>query len=306
MRSIISFSDIPVDEFYPLINRAKELKSKIKSGQNLKILNNKIVGMLFEKPSTRTRASFEAATLRLGGSPIYMASSELQMKRGETAKDTARVLGGYIDAIVARVFENETVVELSKYSSIPVINGLSDLEHPTQLVSDMLTIYELKGRLKGLNITYIGDGDNIANSLLLAASTAGANATIACPDGYRPNKEILKKSNAIARKTGSRLVVTENVKEAASGADVLYTDVWISMGEEREARKRMKAFKGYQINSKILQLADKDAIVMHCLPAHRGLEITDEVIEGKQSVAWQQGVNKIYGAASSIEWAMRD
>lgn len=304
MRSIISFADISVGEFYPLINRARELKSKIRSGQNLKILNNKIVGMLFEKPSTRTRASFEAATLRLGGSPIYMASSELQMKRGEPVKDTARVLCGYMNAMVARVFENETVAELSKYSSIPVINGLSDLEHPTQLVSDMLTIYELKGRLKGLNITYIGDGDNIANSLLLAASTAGANATIACPDGYQPDKEILKKSNAIARKTGSRLLVTDNVKEAASGADVLYTDVWVSMGEEREAKKRMKAFRGYQINSKILQLADKDAIVMHCLPAHRGLEITDEVLEGRHSAAWLQAENKLYGAAAVLELAI--
>jgi len=318
IRSIISFADISVGEFYPLLESAKRLKAKIKSGQKLHLLDNKVVGLLFEKPSTRTRTSFETATLRLGGSPIYLAESELQLKRGEPIKDTARVLGGYLDAIVARVYANDTVEQFSEYSGLPTINALSDLEHPTQLVSDMLTIYEAKGRIKGLNIAYIGDGDNVANSLLLAAATAGANATIACPEGYEPNKAIMSKAKMLAKKTGSSLsivhdpkeavsgadVLAHNPREAKSGADVLYTDVWVSMGEEAEAEKRMKVFKDYQINSKLLGLAKKDAIVMHCLPAHRGLEITDDVIEGKHSVVWQQAENKLYGAAAVLDFTM--
>ena len=263
--SIISFSDIPVADFYPLMDRVKKLKADIKSRKKLNILDNRTVGLLFEKPSTRTRTSFEVAAMRLGGSPLYLSASELQLRRGEPIKDTARVLGGYLDAIVARVFENGTVVQLSEYSGIPTINALSDLEHPTQLVSDMFTVYEKKGRIKGLNIAYIGDGDNVANSLLLAAASGGANATIACPVGYEPNAKIAAQAKAIAKKTGSRLGIVHNPEEAASGADVLYTDVWVSMGEESETAKRMKAFKGYQINAKLLGIANKNAIVMHCL-----------------------------------------
>ncbi len=265
------------------------------------LLDNKVVGLLFEKPSTRTRASFETAVLRLGGSPMYLAGSELQLRRGEPVKDTARVLGSYFDAIVARVFAHDTVEQLSKYSGIPTINGLSDLEHPTQLVSDMLTIYEVKGRIKGLNIVYIGDGNNVANSLLLAAATGGANATIACPEGYEPNAAIVSQAKALAKRTGSRIGVVHDPKEAADDADVLYTDVWVSMGEESETQRRMKAFKGYQINAKLLEHAKKDVIAMHCMPAHRGLEITDDVMEGKQSVVWQQAENKLYGAAAVLD-----
>ncbi len=305
MNSIISFADIPVEGFYPLLEQAKKLKFSIKAGQELRSLDNRIIGLLFEKPSTRTRTSFEAAIIRLGGTPIYLAEAELQLKRGEPIKDTARVLGGYLDAIVARVFANDTVVQFSGYSGIPVINALSDLEHPTQLVSDMLTIYETKGRVKGIEIAYIGDGDNVANSLLLAAASGGANATFACPKGYEPNAAILSKAQEIAKGTGSKLRVVTDPKEAAAGADVLYTDVWVSMGEEKEAKKRMKAFKGYQINAKLLSLAKKDAVVMHCLPAHRGLEITDDVIEGKQSVVWQQAENKLYGAAAILDLLMK-
>ena len=277
------------------------LKKAFRLHKRLDLLEGKIVGLLFEKPSTRTRTSFEAATFRLGGSPLYLAESELQLRRGEPVKDTARVLGGYLDAMVARVFKNDTVVQLAQYSGIPIINALSDLEHPTQLVSDMLTIYEVKGKLKGLDIAYIGDGDNVANSLLLAAAAGGANATIACPKGYEPNAAIMAGAMAIARKTGSKLTITQDIEAAALGADVLYTDVWVSMGEEEEAEKRMKAFKKYQINTKLLGLADKNAIVMHCLPAHRGLEITDEVLEGKHSVVWQQAENKLYGAAAVLD-----
>ncbi len=304
MGSIVSFADISVNEFLPLLQKAKNLKEIIKSREEIHLLDNKIVGLLFEKPSTRTRTSFEAAAMRLGGKPLYLAEAELQLKRGEPIKDTARVLGGYLDAIVARVFSNKTVVQFDEYSGLPTINGLSDLEHPTQLVSDMLTIYESKGRIKGVNIAYIGDGDNVANSLLLAAATGGANATVACPKGYEPNAAIVAKAKAIARGTGSKINVVRDPKEAVGDADVLYTDVWVSMGEEGETERRMKAFRGYQINGKLLALAKKDAVVMHCLPAHRGLEITDQVLEGKHSVAWQQAENKLYGAAAVLDFTI--
>jgi ornithine carbamoyltransferase len=304
MKSIVSFADISKEEFSQLLDRAEILKKKMKSGEKLHLLDNKIVGLLFEKPSTRTRTSFEAAALKLGGSAIYMTSDELQLSRGEPVKDTARILGKYIDAIVARVFANETVVELAKYSGIPTINGLSDLEHPTQVVCDFLTIKEVKKKLKGITITYIGDGDNMANSLLLSSATAGANITIACPIGYEPNPDILAKAKQIAKKTGSKIKITNNPKSAVVGADVLYTDVWVSMGEEKERKKRLQIFKDYQINKELLKLAKKDAVVMHCLPAHRGLEITDDVIEGKQSIVWQQGENKLYGAAAILDFTI--
>ena len=242
--------------------------------------------------------------MRMGGNAVYLAESELQLKRGEPVKDTARVLGGYFDALVARVFSNDTVVQLAKYSGLPTINGLSDIEHPTQLISDMLTIYEVKRRVKGLNIAYIGDGDNVANSLLLAAAEGGANVTIACPNGYEPNTAIIPKAKSTAKKTGSKLSVVREPAKAARGADVLYTDVWVSMGEEAETEKRMHDFKGYRIDSGLLRVAKKDAVVMHCLPAHRGLEITDDVLEGAQSIVWQQAENKLYGAAAALDFTI--
>ena len=262
------------------------------------------MGLLFEKPSTRTSTSFEVAAIRLGGKPLYFSASELQLKRGEPVKDTARVLGSYLDMIVARVFSNDTVEQFAKESGVPVINALSDLEHPTQMISDMLTVYEAKGRLKGINITYVGDGNNVANSLLLACATAGANITIACPKGYAPGPVFVSKARKLAGKTGSKISVVHDPQGAAFGADVLYTDVWVSMGEEDETEKRMAAFEGYQVNSKLMRMAKKDAIVMHCLPAHRGLEITNEALEGKQSVVWQQGENKLYGAAAALEFVL--
>lgn len=301
-RSIVSFADISLGEFYPLMQRAVELKSAIKAGKELHMLDGKIVGLLFEKPSTRTSTSFEAATIRLGGKPLYFPASELQLKRGEPIKDTARIMGSYLDAIVARVYANDTVVQFAKESGVPVINALSDLEHPTQLVSDMLTVYEAKGRLKGVNMAYIGDGNNVANSMLLACATSGTNLKLACPKGYEPSGAFMSRARKLAEKTGSKIGVVREPKEAAFGADVLYTDVWVSMGEEEEAEKRMRAFEGYQINAKLLKTAKKDAIVMHCLPAHRGLEITNEAMECKQSVIWQQAENKLYGAAAVLEF----
>lgn len=304
MRSIISFTDISVKEFLPLLDRAEEFKKKMLADKEMRLLENRLVGILFEKPSTRTRSSFEAAVMRLGGRSMYLAASELQLSRGEPVKDTARVLGKYMNAIVARVYANDTVVQFAQYSGVPVINALSDLEHPTQLVSDMLTIREVKKRIAGLNIAFIGAGNNMANTLLLASATGGANITVACPAGYEPDAGILGKAKKIAKATGSRIRITSSPDEAAKGADVLYTDVWVSMGQEKEAGARMAAFKRYKIDGRLLGLAKDDAIVMHCLPAHRGLEITDEVIEGKQSVVWQQAENKLYGAAACLDLAL--
>ena len=303
-RSFLSVTDVSRQELDLIFEKTKELKAKIKGRENINSLKNRIVGILFEKPSTRTRTSFEAATLRLGGQAIYLPSSELQLSRGEPIKDTARILGGYLDAIVARVYSHDTVVQLSKYSKIPIINGLSDLEHPTQIVCDLFTVLEVKGKVEGLTLAFIGDGNNVCNSWLLGAATAGMNMVAACPDGYHPDKEILEKAKKIAKKTGAELKVIKSPKDAAQDADILYTDVWVSMGEEKEKAKRLKAFKGYQINSALVKTAAKGAIVMHCLPAHRGLEITDDVIEGKQSVVWEQGENKLYGAAGIMDFLL--
>ena len=301
-RSFVSFSDISNDELKTILDRVREIKSSIKRREKLTTLADAVVGLLFEKPSTRTSAGFEVATLRLGGVPLYFSSHDMQLSRGEPVKDTARVLGSDLDGIVARVFSNSTVVELAQYSHIPVINGLSDLEHPTQVVSDLFTILEKKGTLQGLKLAYVGDGDNMCNSLLLGAAASGMNMNVACPKGYEPNGDILSRAEKTSAMTGARLNVVNSPSDAAKKADVLYTDVWVSMGEETEAQKRMTDFRGFQINSTLLEMAKEDAIVMHCLPAHRGLEITDDVIEGKQSAVWLQAENKLYGAAGVLEF----
>lgn len=224
------------------------------------------------------------------------------MSRGEPVKDTARILGRYLSAIVARVDSHETAEELSRFSGVPVINALSDLEHPTQTVSDLLTIREAKGTLKGLKLAYVGDGDNVCNSLIMGAAMTGMDATVACPRGYEPNEAVLKRAMDAASAGGSKIAVVHDPAEAAAGADVLYTDVWVSMGEEKERNRRLRAFRGFQVNGSLLARANRGAMVMHCLPAHRGLEITDEVIEGPNSVVWRQGENKLYGAAAVLDW----
>src|SRR5256886_13250232 len=288
-----------------VLARAKAIKTVIKRGRSLATLRGKIEALLCEKPSTRTRASFEVAARRLGGDSIYLAASELQLSRGEPVKDTARILGGYLDGIVARVYSHDTVTQLAKYSSVPVINALSDFEHPTQIVSDLFTIQEAKGKLKGLKLTYVGDGNNVCNSLLLGGRLEGMSIFGACPGGEKPNASVLEETEKNTRNAGGNIDVSHDPVEAPKEADLLYTDVWVSMGDEASKEKRMKDFNGYQINNDLLKVAKRDANVMHCLPAHRGLEITDDVIEGKQSIVWQQGENKLYGAASVLEWLLR-
>ena len=303
--SLLSVADLDSKEFMGLIDSAKRMKTAMAGGRRTTDLKNMVIGILFEKPSTRTRTSFQAAAIRMGGNPIYLSASELQLSRGEPVKDVARMLGGWLDIIVARVYSQDTLVELAEYSKLPVINALSDIEHPTQMISDFLTIIEAKNRIKGLKMAYIGDGNNMANSLMLSCALTGMDLSIASPNGYKPSDEYVKKAKRISASTGSDIRVVTKPAEAAKDADILYTDVWVSMGEEKEAAQRLRAFKGYQINRSLLKYAKSDAIVMHCLPAHRGLEITDEVIEGRQSVAWTQGINKMYGAASTLKFVAK-
>ncbi len=300
--SFLTAQGLSSEQLFEIFERTRTLKQDMKQGKSLKVLQNKVIGILFEKPSTRTRTSFESAILRLGGATIYLPVGDLQIKRGEPIKDTGRMFGSYLDALVARVYKQQTVEDLSRYSGIPVINGLSDLAHPTQAVCDIFTVLEVKGRVKGLKLAYIGDGNNVCHSLLVVCALAGMHMTVACPKGYCPDPEILAKARAIAAQTGATMEVVESPEEASVGADILYTDVWVSMGEEEEEKTKLEIFQGYQINERLLKVAAKDARVMHCLPAHRGLEITDDVIEGSRSIVWQQAENKMYGAAGILDY----
>ena len=302
--SLLTLKDLTSEDLFNIFEKTKRLKTEIKQRASISVLQNRVVGILFEKPSTRTRTSFEAATLRLGGQAIYLPPTELQLRRGEPLKDTARILGSYLDALIARVYDHQTAQELAEYSGIPVINGLSDLAHPTQAICDLFTVLEVKGSLRGVTLAYIGDGNNVCHSLLLACALTGVNINAACPAGYHPSSDFFENARRIAEETGSRLKVFEDPNDAASGADILYTDVWVSMGEEEEKEAKLKAFQGYQINAELLKLADSDASVMHCLPAHRGMEITDDVMEGPQSIVWQQGENKMHGAAGIMDFIL--
>lgn len=302
MKSFLSINDASKTEIDRILKRAKTIKASIKRRSPVTTLKGRVVGLLFEKPSTRTRTSFEVAARRLTGDSIYLAANELQLSRGEPIQDTARILGGYLDAIVARVYAHDTVVQLAKYSRKPVINALSDLEHPTQIISDLFTIQEARGKLNGLKVAYIGDGNNVCNSLLLGAALEGMRISVACPEGYEPNQAIRQQAEEHAKVSRGSIEIVREPSQAAKDADVLYTDVWISMGDEASKEKRMHDFEGYQINASLLSNANKGASVMHCLPAHRGLEITDDVIEGKQSIVWTEGENKLYGAAAILEW----
>jgi ornithine carbamoyltransferase len=297
-RDILSVSDLSREEIFSFLERTRQLKTSVKEGKD--VLLGRILGLLFEKASTRTRASFEAAMGQLGGEVIYMRPDELQLGRGEPIKDTARVLTEYLDALVLRTHKHETSKEFAEYCDIPVINGLSDLEHPTQILCDLYTILEARDQFEGLDLAWIGDGNNVCNSWLLGASIMGIDISVATPKGYEPNRDILKRAKELADKSSSKIEVTRDPREAARNADILYTDVWTSMGQEEEAEKRMKAFRGYQINWDLLKVARKDVIVMHCLPAHRGMEITEDVLEGQKSIVWKQAENKLHGAKAIL------
>jgi len=295
-RDILSVSDLDSSEIQAILKSTKKLKPVAPGGTPARILAGKVVGLLFEHPSTRTRVSFESAATRLGANVVYMRPDELQLRRGEPVKDTARVLSGYLDALVYRTSDHDTLMELAEHASMPVINALSNLEHPTQAISDLATIEDAKGSLQGLKLAWIGDGNNVCNSLMLACTTIGINMSVATPLDYQPIPDIARKANELAQNSNARISYTNDPYEAVQDADVLYTDVWVSMGQDAEHAQRLVDFQGFQINEELLSEAKPDAVVMHCLPAHRGQEITDDVLEGPKSIAWKQADYKFHGA----------
>ncbi len=287
-RDLLSLADLSSMELQELLELATQLKS-----EKLKLHCNKVLGLLFSKASTRTRVSFTVAMYQLGGQVIDLHPHVTQVSRGEPIQDTARVLDRYLDVLAIRTFAQQELETFAKYAKIPVINALTDLEHPCQILADLLTIQEKFGTLAGLTLTYVGDGNNVANSLMLGCALVGMNIRIAFPSGYSPDAEIVEKSREIANKK-TEVLLTHDPEAAAKGASVLYTDVWASMGQETQANNRFPVFQPYQISEQLLSLADPEAIVLHCLPAHRGEEITEEVIEGSQSRVWDQAENRLH------------
>ena len=289
MRHLLKLQDLTREEILSILNLADQLKFERVNGIQKDYLKGKKLGMIFQKASTRTRVSFETGIYELGGYGLFLSSADLQIGRGEPVQDTARVLSRYLDGIMIRTFEQKEVEDLAKYGTIPVINGLTDYAHPCQVLADLMTIREYKGSFKGLKMTYIGDGNNMANSLIVGAIKLGMSFAIACPKGYEPDKDIIK----WAKENGD-ITVTESIEEAIKDADVVYTDVWASMGMEKEKQAREKIFKDYQVNSKNIAKAKSDVMVMHCLPAHRGEEITDEVFEAHAKEIFDEAENRLH------------
>ncbi len=292
-RDIISVLDMK-DDFEQILNEALKMKSGPKKGQKKDPLKGKVLGMVFEKPSLRTRVSFEVGMTQLGGSSLYISPNEVQIGKRESAYDVANVLSRYVDGIMYRAFSNEVMRELAKHASVPVINGLDDIEHPCQCAADLLTVLEKKKTLKGLQMVYVGDGNNVCNSLLLGCALVGMNMRAATPKDHRPNQDIVAKAEEIGKGTGAKIEVMSNPFQASEGADVVYTDTWVSMGQEAEKAEREKLFLPYQVNSKLTEKANKDWIFLHCLPAHRDLEVSAEVMDGPHSVVFDQAENRMH------------
>lgn len=303
-RDFISLHDFSQDELNCIINVARELKAEQKAGRPHTILQGKTLGMIFTKSSTRTRVSFEVGMYQLGGHALFLSGRDIQLGRGETIADTARVLSRMVDGIMIRTFSHQEVLDLAESAMIPIINGLTDLLHPCQVLADLMTIQEHKGRLAGLKLAYVGDGNNMAHSLMYGGAKMGLHVMIASPPGYKPDPSVVAMAQADAKANGGCVEVVDDPLEAIKGADVLYTDVWASMGQEAEVQVRMAAFKGYQINSNSLKLANQSAIVLHCLPAHRGEEITDDVIEGVQSVVFDEAENRLHAQKAIMALVM--
>ncbi|EAX47619.1 ornithine carbamoyltransferase [Thermosinus carboxydivorans Nor1] len=305
-KDLLSVHDLSQAEINRIFDLAKTLKSKQQQGEEHHLLKGKTLAMIFQKASTRTRVSFEVGMWQLGGKALFLNANDLQIGRGEPVKDTARVLSRYVDGIMIRTFAHDEVVELARYATVPVINGLTDLYHPCQALTDIFTVWEFKGDLQGRKLAYIGDGNNMANALLHACAKVGMHMTVATPPGYEPPAAVLAEAADDALVTGSRLEIVSDPFAAAYDADVLYTDVWASMGQEKEQAARRAAFAGYQVNGELLKVAKPDAIVMHCLPAHRGEEITDEVMEGSQSVVFDQAENRLHVQKAILALLMGD
>jgi len=293
-KDLVTLGDLSAADIWEMLNTATSLKQEWKAGRARPLLAGKILGMIFQKPSLRTRVSFEVGMEQLGGHAIYLSPDEIQLGKRESVPDVARVLSRFVDGIMARVFAHSDVETLAQYASVPVINGLSDFSHPCQGLADLLTIQERYGSLRGVKLAYVGDGNNVAVSLLEGGSKMGMHIVVASPPGYECPASVVAAAKAEAAREGGSVTVTHDPRAAVSGADVIYTDTWTSMGQEAEAQRRREVFPPYQVNSELLNLAKKDVIVMHCLPAHRGEEITDEVIDGPHSVVFDQAENRLH------------
>lgn len=294
MQDLISLHDLTSEEIKNLLELGLKLKSEQKNGIPHPILKGKTLGMIFTKSSTRTRVSFEVGMTQLGGYPLFLSSNDIQLGRGETIHDTAKVLERYLDGIMIRTFAHSDVVELAEEASIPVINALTDLLHPCQVLADLMTAYEHKGRLEGLKFAYIGDGNNMAHSIMYGCAKAGLDCAIANPAQYQCDAEVVDNAKADFKANGKQLIITQDPIEAIKNADIVYTDTWVSMGQESEKEEKVKVFGDYQVNSKLWAHADKDAIFMHCLPAYRGFEVTPEIIDGPHSVIFDEAENRLH------------
>ncbi len=305
-KDLLSLHEITTEDLYAILDLAADLKAKQKAGIEHHLLKGKTLGMIFEKSSTRTRVSFETGMYQLGGQALFLSKNDLQIGRGEPIRDTARVLSRYLDGIMIRTFKHSTLEELAEYASVPVINALTDLLHPCQVLADLLTIKEHIGQYRGKKLAYIGDGNNMAHSLLYGCAKVGMDVAIASPQGYKPDETVVKNALADAAVSGATVTITDDVHEAAKGADVLYTDVWTSMGEEAEREQRLKDLAGYQINAQLLGEANEGCIVMHCLPAHRGEEITEDVLEAQADVIFDEAENRLHAQKAVMALTMMD
>lgn len=303
-KDLLTVHDLTREEIERLLERSAWLKKARKDGTVHHPLKGRSLGMIFEKSSTRTRVSFEVGMYQLGGQALFLSPADLQMGRGEPVADTARTLSRYLDGIMIRTFSQKMVEELAQHATIPVINGLTDLHHPCQALADLFTIQERRNRIAGLRFAYIGDGNNMAHSLIEAGVAVGMHVALACPAGYEPDAGIMREAKQTAARTGAELSLSGDPRKAAKDADVVYTDVWASMGQEKEHALRVKAFAGYQVDEKLMKLASPDALVMHCLPAHRGEEIAASVIDGPRSVVFDQAENRLHVQKAILEALM--
>jgi ornithine carbamoyltransferase len=304
-RDFLRVNDWEADELLAVLEFAERLKARQRERVEHRHLAGRTLGMIFQKPSTRTRVSFEVGMFQLGGTALYLAAGDLQLGRGETIKDTARVLSGYLDGIMIRTFAQADVDELAEHSDVPVINGLTDEFHPCQALADVMTIREHLGSFEGVRVAYLGDGNNVCHSLMVACAKLGLDFTAATPGGYEPDEEVVSWARAAADRSGSAIDLTSDARAAADGADVLYTDVWTSMGQDEEREQRLRDLEDYRIDARMVQLASERAIVLHCLPAHYGEEITEEVLYGPRSAVWDQAENRLHAQKGLLALVIR-
>jgi ornithine carbamoyltransferase len=304
MKHFLSVADLSRDELWKLLHLARELKAEFQAEGNKPILKGKVLGMIFQKPSLRTRVSFEMGMVHLGGGAMYLSPNEIQLGKRESVADVARVMSRYVHGIMARVFSHRDIEQLAEFATVPVINGLSDYSHPCQALADIFTAWEKLGELKGRKLVFIGDGNNVANSLLFACSKVGMDVTVASPIGYEAHPGVVRLAREFAAESGSRVEIGNVPSEAVRGADVIYTDVWASMGQEAEAELRKARFVGFQINEALVSLAKPEVLVMHCLPAHRGEEITDGVADGPHSVLFDEAENRMHAQKAVLATLM--